>query len=57
VFVENHGILFGIDIVQYSVNLSLKLCLIQMHVGRAYTIVELAGLNVVPYRKLRAKSQ
>ena len=56
-FVENHGILFGIDIVQYSVNLSLKLCLIQMHVGRAYTIVELAGLNVVPYRKLRAKSQ
>jgi len=30
VFVENHGLLSGIDIVTYTINQPLKLCWIQM---------------------------
>jgi len=50
VFVENHGLLYGIDIVPYSINQTLKL-LNQMQMDRpnAITIVQHRDLNVVPY--------
>jgi len=48
VFVENHGLLSGIDIVPYSINQPLKLCLIQILMGGTYTMVQYVGLNVVP---------
>jgi hypothetical protein len=43
VFVENHGLLSGIDMVQYSINQSLKLYCIQIQMGGTYTMVQLAG--------------
>ena len=53
VFVENHGLLSGIDIVAYSFNQPLKLCWIQMQIGGAYTMVQHmhAGL-LVPELKM-----
>ena len=48
VFVENHGLLFRIDIVPYSINQPLKLCLIQILMDGTYTMVQYVGLNVVP---------
>ena len=59
VFVENHGLLSGNNIVPYLINQQLKLCWIQMQkMGGTYTIVQHhAGLNVVLYLKLSAKCQ
>ena len=48
VLVENHGLLSGINIVPYSINQPLQLCKIQMQMSGAYTVVQHAGLNVVP---------
>jgi hypothetical protein len=39
VFVENHVLLSGSDIVQYLINQPLKLCWIQMQMGGAHTLV------------------
>jgi len=36
VFIENHGLLSGIDVVAYSFNKPLNLCWIQMQMGVAY---------------------
>jgi hypothetical protein len=47
-FVENHDLLSGIDIVPFLINQPLKLCWIQMKMGEAYTMVQRLGLNVVP---------
>jgi hypothetical protein len=44
---ENHGLLFGIDIVPYPINQPLKLCLIQILMDETYTMVQYVGLNVV----------
>ena len=51
--VENHGLLYGIDIVPYSINQTLKL-LNQMQMDRpnAITIVQHRDLNVVPYQNM-----
>jgi len=50
VFVENHRLLSGIDIVPYKINQISKLYWIQMQMGGAYTMVRHAGLNVVNKR-------
>ena len=50
VFVENHGLLYGIDIVPYSINQTLKLLSqMQMDSANVITIVQHRGLNVLPY--------
>jgi hypothetical protein len=53
VFVGNHDSLYGIYIVPYSINQTLKL-LNQMPMDRAndITIVQHRGLNVVPYQNM-----
>jgi hypothetical protein len=53
VLVDNHGLLYGIDIVPYSINQTLKL-MNQMSMDRdnAITIVQHRGLNVVPYQNI-----
>jgi hypothetical protein len=45
VFVENHGLLSGIDMVQYSINQPLKLCPNLMQMGGAFTMVQHTGLK------------
>ena len=50
VFVEHHGLLYGIDIVPYSINQILKLLnQMQMDRANAISIVQHRDLNVVPY--------
>jgi hypothetical protein len=53
VFVGNHDPLYGIDIIPYSINQTLKL-LNQMEMDRdnVITIVQHRDLNVVPYLNL-----
>ena len=55
-FVENHGLLFRIDIVPYSINQPLKLCLSQILMDGTYTMVQYVGLNVVQYKKCSLSS-
>ena len=50
VFIESHGLLSGFDIILYPINQSLKLYCIQIQMGGTYTMVQLAGPNVVLYK-------
>jgi len=47
-FAENDGLLFGIDIVPYSINKLLKLYWIQMQMGGSYAMEQHAEYNGVP---------
>jgi len=42
-FVENHGLLFELDIVPYSINQPSRLCWIKMQIWGGYTMVQHAG--------------
>ena len=56
-FVENNGVLSGIDSVPYSIIQSLKLYWIQMQMSEAYSMVQQAGLNLEPLRSNAARAK